>query len=111
MTRRRSDRIGLFPQNTLMNIIGQYPLSMCAIQLHSKSMLYGLCWGEGEWLLCGCDFGVGVEGEAVVVVFLVEVFFELVVVELFLLVPVADSGCGLVAVAHVVVVHEVIFIK
>jgi hypothetical protein len=56
------------------------------------------------------DFEGVVEGEVVALFFLVEVLFELELVEFFLLVPVAQFGVGGVAAADVVVMHAVIFI-
>jgi len=47
----------------------------------------------------------GVEGEVVIVLLLVEVFFEFVVLEFLLFVPVAHFGLGGEAVGDVVVVH------
>lgn len=51
------------------------------------------------------QLGGGIEGEVVVIGLLIEVLFELVVIEFFFLVPVAEFGLGGEPVGHVVVVH------
>ena len=68
--------------------------------------------GELGWLVGEANFSGGVEGEVIAVLFLVEVLFEVVIVEFGFLVPVAQFGFGGESVSHVVIVHlpEVIFL-
>lgn len=60
---------------------------------------------EIYFLLVECELLGGVEGEVVIVLLLVEVLLEFVVIQLLLLVPVADFGLGGEATSDVVVVH------
>lgn len=55
-------------------------------------------------------FGGGVECEVVIGLLLVEILLEVVVVELFFLVPVADPGRGVVSIGNIVVMHAVILL-
>lgn len=63
------------------------------------------------YLLIGESYlGGGVECEVVIGILLVEIFLELVVVELFLFVPVAYPGGGVVSIGNIVVMHAVILL-
>ena len=68
--------------------------------------------GELGGLVGKSYFSGGVEGEVIAVLFLVEVLFEVVVVEFAFLVPVAQLSFGGKSAGDVVVVHlpEVIFL-
>ena len=54
--------------------------------------------------------GGGVESEVVIGLLLVEIFLEVVVVELFLLIPIAHPGGGVVSIGNIVVMHAVILL-
>ena len=74
-----------------------------------KGVAFG---GERGGLVGEANFSGGVEGEVIAVLFLVEVLFEVVVIELAFLVPVTQFGFGGESTCNVVVVHlpEVIFL-
>lgn len=61
-------------------------------------------------LIGEAKFGCGIEGKIVIIILLVEVLFELMIVQLFFLVPIADPGGGVVAVTDIIVMHEVILL-
>ena len=68
--------------------------------------------GELGGLVREANFSGGVEGEVIAVLFLVEVLFEVVIVEFGFLVPVAQFSFGGEPVGYIVVMHlpEVIFL-
>ena len=57
-----------------------------------------------------CKLGSCVESDVAAVVLLVEVFFELMIVQFLFLVPVPNAGYRIVAIGDIVVMHEVILL-
>ena len=63
------------------------------------------------YLLIGeAKFGCSIEGKIVIIIFLVEILFELMIVQFFFLIPVAYPGGGGVSVTNIIVMHEVILL-
>jgi hypothetical protein len=85
-----SDRIGFFSKDGFVDIAGEHGLSAGTPQLNFLSFFKTFTFGtELECLTRKPNFRGGVECQIVALSFFVQIFFELIVIKFFFLVPVA----------------------
>ena len=110
---RGGNCISFLSKDGLVDIEGKYSWGAGIAELEEVAGGEGMAFGcEGGGLVGEANFSGGVEGEVIAVLFLVEVLFEVVVIEFAFLVPVTQFGFGGESTCNVVVVHlpEVIFL-
>ena len=101
--------ISLFPKNGFINIEGKNSLSAGIAKLYSMS------WGQSSGfmaelniLLWESNFGSGIECEIIAFIFLIEILFKIVVIELALFIPIAYLSFSGESICDVIVLHRLL---